>query len=378
MVIGVPKEIHRYEHRVGLTPSAAAQLTRRGHEVVVEQGAGVGAHFLDHDYEKCGARIVYDPDEVYQRADLVTRVGLLADEELDLLKPGSTICAFHHLAVAPRRRIERLMELGVTLIGYEIVRDAAGRLPVLFPLSEVAGQMAVHVGAHYLQNGEGGRGILLGNVPGVPPPTVLILGAGTVGGAAAREAVATGAHAIVFDSDLSRLRGLNHELGSRVVTALSGHTRLERYTTFADVVIGAVLDPGNRAPRLITEEMVRAMRPGSVVLDVAIDQGGCVATSRPTTLEDPVFILHDVVHYCVPNMTANVARTATRVLTNAAVPYLLTLADRGVDGALAADPGLAQGVYLHRGRMVSEWAGATAGIPATPIAELLEPRGNGS
>jgi len=372
MIIGVPKETHRHEHRVGLTPFAVARLTEEGHTIFVEKDAGVAAHFSDRDFASSGAKIVYSAEEAYQRADLVCRVGLLTAEELPLLKQGSVIAAFHHLAVAPKPLVERLMALEATLIGYEIIRDRNGDLPVLFPFSEMAGQMAVHIAAHYLQNSAGGRGILLGNVPGVPPPTVLILGAGTVGQVAARQALALGAHVIMLDADIAKLRVVNRAFNGRVVTVVGGLDRLEKYTAISDVLIGAILIPGGRPPLLVTESMVKAMKPGSVIIDVSIDQGGCVETSRPTGLEAPTFIAHGVVHYCVPNMTANIARTASRALASAALPYLIGLTGRGVNQALRGDPGLGEGVYLYRGKMVQEVVGATLGISTASLPVLLD------
>jgi alanine dehydrogenase len=270
--------------------------------------------------------------------------------------------------VTPRDVVRRLMELETTLIGYEIIRGPGGELPVLTPFSEMAGHMAVQVAAYLLQNDAGGRGILLGNVPGVPPPTVLIVGAGTAGQAAARLAVASGAHVIVLDEEVGKLRELSHALSGQVVTALASDTRLKQYTAIADVLIGAVLIPGARAPYLITESMIESMKPGSVVIDLSIDQGGCVETSRPTTIESPTYVAHDVVHYCVPNLTSNMARTASRALVNAAMPFVLELAARGVDDALDTVPGLAAGVYLYRGKMVHDITGQTLGIPAEPVA----------
>lgn len=371
MIVGAPRETHRHEHRAGLTPSAVSRLCERGHSVVVEAGVGADARFTARDYQNAGAQVVYSREEAYRRADLVCRVGPIARDELDLLRRGQTLCAFHHLAVAPRATVEALLELEVTLIGYEIIADPDGTLPVLVPLSEMAGQMAVHTAANLLQNEAGGRGILLGDVPGVPPPTVLVLGAGTVGTAAARQAVASGAHVIVVDHEMRRLRRLSREIPG-VVTAVAGLARLERFTAIADVVIGAVLVPGGRAPFLVTEAMVRTMKPGSVILDLAIDQGGCVETSRPTTLDEPTFQAHGVIHYCVPNMTANIARTSSRALANAALPYLARLADLGVVEALRQEPSLARGTYTYRGRLVQPLVGEVLGLATTPLAELLE------
>ncbi len=371
MIIGVPRETHRLEHRVGLSPYAVARLSHYGHNVVVEKDAGATARFSDSEYEAAGAQIVYSSEEAYKRADIVCRVGILSADELDLLKPGLIICAFHHLAVARRENVERLAALETTIIGYEIIEDEHGEQPILAPISEMAGHMAVQVAAHYLQNEAGGRGILLGNVPGVAPPTVLILGAGSVGKSAAQQALASGAHVIVVDEDLGELRALKRELSSQVVTAVAGMAQLERFTAIADVVIGAILNPGAQAPILVTEEMVKTMKPGSVILDLAVDQGGCVETSRPTTIDDPTFVVHDVVHYCVPNMTANIARTASRALANAVLPTLKNILRSGLREALR-DPGLAKGVYMYEGQLVNEIVGAILGLPTVPLAKLVD------
>ncbi|NIR42878.1 MAG: alanine dehydrogenase [Gemmatimonadetes bacterium] len=372
MYIGVPRETHRLENRVGLSPYAVSRLTHYGHTVLVETDAGAAAKFSDAEYERAGAQVVFNTEEAYKRADIVCRVGLLSSGELDLLKPGSTICAFHHLAVCPREDVERLMELETTIIGYEIIQDSYGDHPILAPMSEMAGQMAMHLASYYLQNTVGGRGTLLGNVAGVAPPTVLILGAGSVGYSAARQAVASGVHVIVVDEDLRKLRALSREFSGQVVTAVAGMAQLERFTSIADVLIGAILIPGAHAPLLVTEEMVRAMKPGSVIIDVSIDQGGCVETSRPTTLDDPTFVTHGVVHYCVPNMTANLARTASRALANAALPTLKEMTRKGVTGALREDSGLRKGVYLFNGRMVNEKVGGMFDIPVAELDELLD------
>jgi len=375
MVIGSPRESQPHEHRVGLTPFLANRLVELGHTVLIEAGAGVAAHFSDGDYQRAGAQIVYSAEEVYRRSDIVCRVGAVAESEIPLLRPGLTICSFHHLAVAPKERVRALMELGATLVGYEIIRDAAGCLPALRPMSEMAGQLAIHVAAHHLQTERGGRGILIGHVPGVPPPTVLVLGAGTVGHAAARQATACGCHVIVVDHDLQKLARIHADSEGRVVTAIAGLERLERYTSVADVVVGAILIPGDRAPFVVTEKMVEGMKAGSVILDVSIDQGGCVETSRPTTLADPTYIYQGVVHYAVPNMTASIARSASRALATATHAYLVRLAELGLEKALAADPGLAQGIYMANGKMVNATAGSALGIPVVGLAEALE-KGN--
>jgi alanine dehydrogenase len=371
MVIGVPRETHHHEHRVGLNPFAVARLLKKGHTVFVESRAGEEAHFSDSDYQDVGAQIVYSPEEAYMRADLVSRFSAITAAELELVRPGLTICAFHHLAVSPKEVVEKLMELETTLIGYEIIRDYQGERPVLIPFSEMAGQLAVQIAAYYLQHESGGRGVLLGNTPGVPPPTVLILGAGSVGQAAARQAVATGAHVIVLDENMRQLRRVNRELAGHVVTGVVSIRQLEKFTAIADVIIGAILIPGARSPYLISETMVKRMKPGSVIMDISIDQGGCVETSRPTTPDNPTFMVHDVIHYCVPNMTANIPRTATRALATAAIPYLIDMAESGLETALARNPGLAAGVFVYKGKMVHERVGKALGIPVTPLSGLL-------
>lgn len=371
MIIGIPKETERLEHRVGLTPFAVRRLCQQGHTALVENEAGAAGHFTDRDFSGAGAEIVYTPEEVYKRADLVCQVGVIFPHELDLLKPGSVICAFHHLAVAPRDRIERLMRMEMTLIGYEIIEDAAKDRPILLATSDLAGQLAVHEAAHLLQIQSGGRGILLGNTPGVPPATVLIVGAGSVGTSAARHAIANGAHVIVADADVRKLQRLVQTLGERVVTTLATPSRLERFVTFADVLIGAVLIPGGRTPYVITEDMVKSMKPGSVIIDVSIDQGGCVETSRPTTLDNPTFKKHAVTHYCVPNMTANIARTASRVLAMSALPWIERITEEGLEAALAEDAGLREGVYMYRGKLVNAAVAGILAVPAVALPDLL-------
>ncbi len=373
MIIGVPREPHRLEHRVGLTPFAVRRLTQAGHTVLVERQAGVEAHFTDQNFEAAGARIVYTAEEAHKRADMVCRVGPIGTEELDLLRPGTIVCSFQHLAVSRRETVVGLIEKKMTLVGYEVIRDASGDLPVLQPFSEMAGQMALHIAAQYLRKEWGGRGVLMGNVAGVPPPTVVVLGAGTVGRAAARLAHATGAHVIVLDADLGKLRSIHRAFSGHVATVVAATERLGQYAAIADVLIGAILIPGGRAPFIVSETMVKGMKSGSVIIDVSIDQGGCVETSRPTTLDDPTYTVHDVVHYCVPNMTAGIPRTASRALANASMPYLTAMADAGLEAALRADAGLAAGVYMYHGRIVNERVGGALKIETVPLARLLPP-----
>jgi alanine dehydrogenase len=378
MNFGVPRETGRQERRVGLTPWSAQQLVADGHAVMVERDAGKATRFTDREYQQAGATVVYNREEAFKRADVVCGVELVSAADLALLRPGSVLCGFQHLAVAPPTLVQKLQELEITVIGYELVQNARGQRPILRAIGRMAGDMAVFTAAHYLQNDYGGRGILLAHVPGIAPPTVLILGAGMVGWSAARRALAVGAHVVMLDQDLRKLCAVNEQLGPHIETQIATPDRLARFTAIADVVIGAILIPGARAPLLITEEMVRGMRPGSVIVDVSIDQGGCVETSRPTTLQDPVFVVHDVVHYCVPNMTANVARTASRALADAVVGPLRSLGAKGVERALGEDAGLAAGVYLYRGKLVNDALARALGSPPTPLSSLLEGRGRQS
>ncbi|MBP7146779.1 MAG: alanine dehydrogenase [Acidobacteria bacterium] len=362
MRIGIPKETLRHEHRVGLTPFGVSRLTSVGHQVFVGRDAGQDSHFSDADYVAAGATIVHDADEVYGRSELVCRVGSPAPDELAILPPGCTVCGFLHLAVAPRDVVRRMIDGRLTMIGYELIEDGSGERPVLTPFSIIAGEMAIHIAASLLECRSGGRGLILGGVPGVPPATVTILGAGTVGRTAARHALASGAHVIVLDADLSKLRAVLESTEHRAVTALATPRNLERFTSISDVVIGAVLIPGARAPYLVTEDMVREMKMGAVIVDLSIDQGGCVETSRPTSADNPTFRVHGVTHYCVPNMTASAPRSASRALTIAATPYLARIAEEGLDAALDAGDGLASGLYMREGRLVNQATAAALGL----------------
>jgi alanine dehydrogenase len=374
VIIGIPRETQRLEHRVGLTPSGVAGLVQHDQRVVVQAGAGTGAYFADRDYADAGAEVVYDAEEVFKRADLVCQVNMLGPAELHQVRPGLVICGFHHLAVAPRPVFDGLKATAATLIGYEIIESEEGDRPILLAMSDLAGQMAIYEAAHLLQIASGGRGVLLGNIAGVPAPTVLILGAGTVGTVAARQAASIGARVIVMDADVRKLQRVHERLRGRVDTALADSAQLARFLKVADVVIGAVLIPGGRAPFVVTEDMVKRMRPGSVIVDVSIDQGGCVETSRPTTLDNPTFTVHGVVHYCVPNMSSNVSRTASRVLSDAALPYVLEIASKGLEAALEDDPGLAAGVYAYRGALVHQAVATHLSAPCESLAALLARR----
>lgn len=371
MIFGVPKESLRHEHRVGMTPYAVSVLAQSGHQIYIERDAGRDSHFTNEDYQQAGATIVHSSDEVFGRADVVCRVGMMQAADIAMLPRGATVCGFLHLAVANHDVIDKFAEREITAIGYEIV-ERDGSRPVLRALSEIAGQMVVHKGASLMEFEAGGRGIVLGAAPGIPPATVVILGAGTLGGVAARRAVACGAHVIVLDSDVEKLRAVAGGCpNSAIVTLLASRRNIARSTAIADMLIGAVNLPGGRTPSLVTEPMVRAMKQGAVILDLSIDEGGCVATSRPTTPDNPTFQVHGVTHFCVPNMTAAVPRAASRALTLAAIPYLSHFAAEGVEAAIAGDAGLARGVYMYRGKVVHPLAAEALGIEAADLASLV-------
>lgn len=369
MNIGVPRETRQDEYRVGLTPAGVEWLTSAGHTCVVQEGAGLGAGFADHDYQRAGARIVYSAEEAFGRADLVLKVERPTAEEADLVREGCTIMGFLHLAVSQKERIQTLLQKRVTAIAYETIQGDDGDLPVLFPLSQAAGRMVPEIAATLLQNDRGGKGILLGGVPGVPPAEVVIIGAGTFGVAAARGFLGAGASVYVLDRDLARLQRIDESCraGGRLVTMVSHPYNIRKVVTFADVVVGSVLVPGERAPIVLTRELVKTMRPRSIIMDISIDQGGCVETSRPTTHRDPTFTEEGVLHYCVPNMTSVVARTATHALSNVALPYIAEIAGSGPAEACARIPALRRGVITHRGSVTSAAVASYLGVPEGSI-----------
>ena len=351
MRIGVPKEIKENEYRVGMTPSGVAELIASSHEVWVEAGAGRGAGLSDEDYANAGARIVDTAEEVFESADLIVKVKEPQLRECAQLSPGQTLFTYLHLAADPEQA-QALVDSGATGIAYETVTAPDGSLPLLTPMSEVAGRMAVQAGAHFLEKYAGGRGVLLGGVPGVAPARVVILGCGVAGSHAAEMAVGFGAEVTLVDRSLPRLRELASLFNGRVKTAHSNAKDVAALVREADLVIGTVLIPGAAAPKLVTREMVRSMKPGAVVVDVAIDQGGCFETSRPTSHDEPVFVESGVVHYCVTNMPGAVPHTSTFALCNATLPYIRRLADRGTEDALKSDDGLAAGLNVHCGHIV--------------------------
>jgi alanine dehydrogenase len=375
MNIGIPRESADaqkiLERRVALTPAGVKALVDNGHEVFVESMAGEYSGFSDAEYEKMGAKIVFSKEEVYKRAQMIVKVSRPSEAEYSYLCDGHLLFGFLHLAVAPKSFVEILLERKITAIGYEIIELPDGRLPILQAMSEIAGQMAIVIAARYLQNEDGGRGIVLGGIPGVPPATVVILGAGVVGQNAIRAALGLGAHVVVLDKDVDKLREVEKLFDKRVETAIANVYNIEKAVRFADVLIGAVLIHGALTPKLVTEEMVKKMKPGSVIIDVSIDQGGCVETSRPTTIVNPVFVKYGVIHYCVPNIASNVARTATYALTNVSLPYILEIANSGLEHVLRERPSFAKGVYTYLGYCTNQSIAEIFNLKYKKIEELL-------
>lgn len=361
MIVGVVKEIKAHEYRVGMIPSGVASLTQRNHKVVVETSAGVGSGFSDEDYQAAGAEIVATPADVFARAELIVKVKEPQPAECDMLRKDQVCFTYFHFA-ADRKLTEGVLKSGCVAIAYETVRDRSGRLPLLTPMSEVAGKMSVQEGAKYLEKPMMGRGILLGGVPGVEPATVLILGGGVVGTNAAKVAAGLGARVILMDVSLDRLRYLSDVMPANVQTMFSDPQLIEHHLIEADLVIGAVLIPGALCPVLVKKEQLKIMKPGSVIVDVGVDQGGCCETIRPTTHDNPTYIVDEVVHYGVANMPGAVGRTSTFALTNATLPYIQRLANMGYVEACQADPGLKSGIDVHKGALTNRDVAETFGM----------------
>jgi alanine dehydrogenase len=368
--VGCPSEIKNHEYRVGLTPSGARELVAHGHGVVMQAAAGAAAGFADEAYAAAGAEILSDAASVFAVADLIVKVKEPQPIEISMLRPGQILFTYLHLAPDPMQA-EGLLRSGATAIAYETVTDQTGRLPLLAPMSEVAGRMSVQVGAHALERAQGGAGILLGGVPGVPPAKVTVLGGGVSGTNAARMASGLGARVTVLDRSLDRLRELDERFGDRFSGAVATTDAIEAHVFDSDLVIGAVLVPGAAAPKLITRAMLSCMRRGSVLVDISIDQGGCFETSRPTTHEDPIYTVDGIVHYCVANMPGAVARTSTLALTNATLPYVLALADKGWVAALRADAGLQGGLNIHAGEITHNAVAEALGLRYLPVEKVL-------
>jgi len=370
MKIGVPKEIKNHEYRVGLTPVSVRELTARGHEVVVETNAGFAVDMGDEQYVAAGAKILPKAADVFAEADMIVKVKEPQPVEIDMLRDGQLLFTYLHLAPDPEQA-KGLMRSGCIAIAYETVTDDFGGLPLLAPMSEVAGRMSIQAGAHALEMNQGGRGMLLGGVPGVPAAKVVVIGGGVVGTNAARMAMGMEAHVTVLDKSVHRLQQLDLQFGSKLNTVFSTATAVEEHVLGADLVVGAVLVPGAAAPKLVSRDMVKAMKRGSVLVDVAIDQGGCFATSHATTHDDPIYTVDEVVHYCVANMPGAVARTSTLALNNVTLPYTLALADKGYARALREDRHLLNGLNVFRGKLTYEAVARDLGEEYISAADAL-------
>jgi len=370
VIVGIPKEIKDHENRVAMIPAGVHALAVSGHEVIVETGAGVGSGITDLDYTKAGAEILADAKSVYERSEMIVKVKEPVGPEYDLLQEGQTLFTFLHLAPLPELT-EMLCQRQVAGVAYETITDDHGGLPLLTPMSEVAGRMAVLMGAFYLQGALGGRGTLLSGVPGVPPGDVVILGGGIVGLNSAKMALGLGARVTILETSLDRMRWLDNTFHGMLTTLSSNHHNLIASLRRADVLIGAVLIPGASAPKLVTREMLGEMKPGSVVVDVAVDQGGCFETTKATTHSDPIYTVDGIVHYCVANMPGAVSRTSTFALNNATIPYALALADKGVEKAVKEDAGLFEGVKTYKGHITCKPVAESQGRPYTPLETLL-------
>jgi len=361
MEFGVPKEVRDLEMRVGLAPAGVLALVQAGHAVYVEREAGKQAGFSDEHYRRAGAQVVYSAEEAYGRADVVAKVTRPTAGEQRLFRYGQTIFSFLHLSVSSPDLLEVLSEQNITAVAYETIQDENGVLPVLVPMSELAGRLAPIVAGQLLMTTNGGRGTLLGGIPGVPPAAVVILGGGVLGFNAARAFLGLGAQVTLLDRDVRKLQQMDDALSGRMTTMISNDYNLQRAASFADVLVGCVLNPGQRAPVLISRQMVRRMRPGSVIIDFSIDQGGCVETSRPTTLRDQTYVEEGVIHSCVPNLTATVARTTSYAITNAALPYLLAMGEHGLLGSYKVMPSLLAGINVYQGELVHAGIAAALG-----------------
>lgn len=375
MLIGVPKEIKNHEYRIGLTPAAVKEFVTHGHQVMVQTNAGQAIGFTDEMYVAAGASIAASPEAIFAEAEMIVKVKEPQPNECKMLSKGQTLYTYLHLAPDPTQT-ELLVESGATCIAYETVTDDRGGLPLLAPMSEVAGRMSVQAGAHYLEIAHGGSGTLLGGVPGVAPGKVLIIGGGVVGTNAAKMALGLGADVTILDRSLPRLRQLDDIFNGRLKTVFSTVDAIEHYSSKADLVVGAVLIPGAAAPKLLNREHIKAMKPGSVLVDVAIDQGGCFETSKATTHQDPVYNVDDVVHYCVANMPGGVARTSTMALNNATLPFGLALANKGPAKAMLDDPHLLAGLNVHEGKVtykaVVDALGEQLDLTYVPATEALK------
>jgi alanine dehydrogenase len=370
--IGVPREVVNEERRVALAPTGVGTLVANGHRVFVQEDAGAQAHFRNDEYMEAGADIVGSAEDLYGESELIVKVGPPDDRELDFLQEKQVIISALNLGGTTPDFLRQLMDLRITGIGFEFIRDTDGTFPLVRMMHEITGTMAIQIAGQYLESNEGGKGVILGGISGVPPATVVILGAGVVGEWAARTALGFGAHIIVLDTDLGPLRSLEHYLDRRITTAMASDHYIRQAVRSADVVIGAMMSDGQRSPMLVTEDMVADMTSGAVIVDAVMDQGGCIETSRPTTHSEPVYRKHDVIHYCVPNMPSNVARTASYALTHVLVPYLVRIGEAGsINEALWHDEGLRNGTYVYRKHLTKKSLATMFGMAYRDIELLI-------
>jgi alanine dehydrogenase len=370
--IGLPKEVSFDERRVSLTPGGVSILKANGHEIFIEKGAGEDANFPDREYADSGAEIAYSPDDVFKKSDLILKIAPLTKDEFELLQPGQALISALHMGSQTEDYLKALTEKSITGIGYEFIRGEDKEFPIVRMMHEITGSMSVQIAAHYLESMSGGQGIMLGGISGVPPATVVILGAGITGEYAARTALGYGAQVFVMDTDLTALRRLENALDRRIITAVANHQYLNTALKFADIIIGAAMAEGERSPCWVTDEMVAGMKAGSVIVDTVIDQGGCVATSQPTTHSNPVYSKHDVIHHCVPNIPANVPRTATYALNNVLVPYILAIGNAGgVKKCLWENVALRNGTYTYKKHITKKTLSQMFDMPYREIEMLI-------
>jgi len=371
MNIGVINESRKIENRVGLTPGSVSLLVEKGNRVYVQAGAGLKSGYTNEEYAAQGADIVFTDEEVFGRSDLVLNISPISEEESALVKKGQVLAGFHHLAVSRKNIIQKLMDKGVTILGYEIFQEDRGVLPFIESLSEIAGQMCLFISGQYLQTTQGGRGVIIGGVVTCPPATAVVIGSGVLARSAVRALLGAGANTIALGHDMDGLRHLEEITNGRVVTMIASRYNLNRMTKVADVLIGAVLEPGEKAPMYITRDMVKTMRPGSLVIDLAIDQGGCVETSRLTTLDHPTYVDEGIIHYCVPNITSSVSRSTTKVLSNLVTPKLMKISSLGIKEALMVDSTMSRGVYIYQGHIIKRKIAERFDLPFQEIKSFL-------
>ncbi len=364
----IVKENQVNESRVGLNPSGVSSLTHLGHRVFIESGAGNDCGHPDEDFVKAGGQIVYSTDEAFKRGEILLKVSPLTDTEINLLVNKQKVFSFHHMAVAKKESLEKLLNKKITIIGYEVIEGSeSGRPPILSPMSQIAGRLGIHIAAQFLQNQYGGKGILLGGIPGVPPATIVILGSGVVGRNATMSFISLGCQVVILDINIDNLRKIEAITNKQVITATATPHNISKMVQFADVLIGCIYIHGAKSPLLVSEDMVKTMKPQSLIMDFSIDQGGCIETSRPTTITDPVINIHNVIHYCVPNVPSMVSRTATSALTNAILPYLIDIGKVGIEGLIQKDLGFVQGIYTHKGFCTKKIIGDLFGLKVKSI-----------